>query len=153
MDPVENISYGVRMRVNRLGTRIIRFADDRKAIFDSVDLSDDQKTEKIEAARRLLRQDLDTAFDSGDGSITSEIDHILEESKEQPAEIRKGALKAAGIWRQELPGLRQFLEYCAGMIEAHPGEVSPEVRESQKCITEASVVLDKIAGRVARELR
>lgn len=152
MDPVVKIRRDIQTRVNRLGAEIIRSAEEKKEIFGSADLSEADKIERVDAARDLLRQNMEIVFGEGDGSISFDIQRVLEASKEQTTEMER-AQKAADIWRQELSGLQQFLEYCAGIIEAHPGEMSPELHESQKCLTEASVVLDKISTRVARVLK
>ena len=152
MDPIEQISHNVKIRVDRLGTEIIRVAEEKKVILGSTDLSDADRTAKINAVRDGMRQNMDVVFGEGDGSISFDIRRVLEAGI-APAAEKDRIRKAADIWLQELPGLRGFLDYCAGMIEAHLGDMSPELRKSQKCITEASVVLDKISSRVDREVR
>ncbi|MCL4473271.1 MAG: hypothetical protein M1539_00675 [Actinobacteria bacterium] len=147
MDPVEQISSNVQTRVDGLGAEIIRYAEKKQDISEIRDLSEADRAEKISGARDLLDQRMDAAFGEDEESIDAEIQRIVEASKSQET-ARERAIAAAEIWRQELPGLRQFLEYCGGMIAAHQGKATQELRESQKCLTEASCVMDKISARV-----
>jgi hypothetical protein len=147
MDPVEQINASVQRRVEGLGTEIIRFTEQKQSISEDRGLSEADRTEKIGAAADVLRQKMDTVFGKADDSIISDLQRILETSGEQSS-ARKRALAATEVWRRELPGLRRFLEYCTGMIAEHPDKISPDVRESQKCLTEATCVLERISALV-----
>lgn len=147
MDPVEQIRYSVQKRVDSLGAEIIRFAELKQSITVSPGLSEAERAERTGEAEEFLRQRMETVFGEGSDSISSDIQLILDTSDKQAGDMERGRA-AAGIWRQELPGLRRFLEYCTGIIESHPLKISPEVRKSQKCLTEASCVLEKISVRV-----
>ena len=153
MDPVEQINREVQGKVNGLGTEIIRFGEEKKRILARTDLPDDAKTGMIEPSREALVGHMETIFGEADGSINQDIDGIVEACSGQAVRQIDRVRKAAGVWRRELPDLRRFLEYCAEMIEEHPGELSPEIQKSQKCVTEATVVLERITSRVELEVK
>lgn len=151
MDPAEQILIAVRTSLDMLGTEIIGFAQKKRNIAGRPGLPEDEKAGMIDAARARLNEQMETVFGAGKGSIEFDIQQIIDITAESMAADRDKAQTAAGIWRQELPGLKQYLQYCAALIEAHPGEISPAVRRSHKCLTEARVVMDGVSARVAAE--
>lgn len=151
MDPVEKIDYEVRIRVDSLGDQIIGYAEEKRVISARADLSEADKAGQIEAAHSMLQQAMDIAFSREPGSICLGI-RSIHDACEGPATEKERIRAAVELWQEELPALRRYLEYCAEMIEAHPHETTPELRQSQKCVTECSVVLEKICNRVKCEL-
>ncbi len=146
MDLVQQINESIRQRLDNLGGEIIRFAETNQSIRQSRGLADADVAAMIGAARGEIDRQIRVCFGAGEGSIDADLRHILS-SAERAAAAEKGRA-ASEIWRQELPGLRQFMEYCVEMIASHPGELSAEVRQGLKCLTEASVVMEKVTARV-----
>lgn len=152
MDTVEAIKKSVQSALGELGTGIIQFADLAQGFMEDSRLSPADRERKISAARDILTRKMESAFGEGEHSIKAGIERIFAAGGDQQADRGIG-LKARGIWEEELPDLRRYLEYCTDLIAAHPGETCREVRQGQKCLTEATVVLDKISSRVERAVR
>lgn len=151
MDPFVKLSHDVQAKIDKLGDAIIGFAQKKNSILKSR-ASDADKAEQISAARSSLERAMETVFGKGEGSISRDIECADEACRLDKA-TAASAGKALGIWREELPNLKRFLEYCTAMIEEHPGDATPQVRKSQKCITKATVVLGKISNRIDEETK
>ncbi len=149
MNPFAKLNQDVQTKIDKLGDAIIEFAEGKNSILKSR-ASDADKAEQISAARSSLERAMETVFGKGEGSISRDIECTDEVCRLDKAAAAR-ASKVLGIWREELPNLKQFLEYCAAMIEEHPGDATPQVRKSQKCITKATVVLGKISSRIDKE--
>ena len=150
MDPAGQIFTSVRQRIDALAEEILRFLDNKQQLSGRRDLPETLRAERIRASRERLTAQMDSAFGYGSDSLRVRISQIAERAGERGAEAVL-ASRCAEIWTEELPGLRRFLEYCAGLIEAHRGPVTPEMRDSHICLLQAEVVMTGIAARVEKE--
>jgi hypothetical protein len=152
MEPVEQIFICVQEKIDKLGDQIIVCAEQERAVSSQTGLPEETMTARIKAVRLMFESQMETAFGEGGGSIAEGIDAVVTQAAREPEPSTVArAHAAAGVWKRELPELRRFLEYCAGMITAHREEPDEEMRQCHKCLTQATIVLERISCMVEEE--